>query len=201
MNLGTAPVGQFQIGETQAGQTYDVVYDDAAFGSARLGPVADSAAPSVPAGVTAAATSPFSVRGRLDGVDRRLGGGRLRRVPRRRVVVRRSRFHDAFTDASVLASTTYGYAVRARDASEQPVGAERGGAGDDAGGARAGVRGRLRVGDLCGVDDQRRVCASRAPTCARAGSRPRATPRTATCSRGRRWQRRTRTGTRGWRSS
>ena len=37
-NLGTAPVGQFQIGEAQTGRTYDVVFDDAAFGSARLGP-------------------------------------------------------------------------------------------------------------------------------------------------------------------
>ena len=42
-------------------RTYDVVFDDAAFGSARLGPVADGAAPSVPPGVTAVATSPFSV--------------------------------------------------------------------------------------------------------------------------------------------
>ena len=37
--LGTAPIGIFQIGETQAAQTYDVVFDDAAFSTSRLGPV------------------------------------------------------------------------------------------------------------------------------------------------------------------
>ena len=37
-NLGTAAVGQFQIGETQTARTYDVVFDDAAFGTDRLGP-------------------------------------------------------------------------------------------------------------------------------------------------------------------
>jgi hypothetical protein len=37
-NLGTAPISEFQIGEAQTGRTYDVVFDDAAFGSQRIGP-------------------------------------------------------------------------------------------------------------------------------------------------------------------
>jgi hypothetical protein len=37
VNLGTAPIGRFQIGEVQAGRTYDVVFDDAAFGTQRIG--------------------------------------------------------------------------------------------------------------------------------------------------------------------
>jgi len=37
-NLGTAPVGQLQIGEVQSSRTYDVVYDDVAFGTSRIGP-------------------------------------------------------------------------------------------------------------------------------------------------------------------
>jgi len=37
-NLGTAPVGQFQIGEVQSARTYDVIYDDAAFGTQRIQP-------------------------------------------------------------------------------------------------------------------------------------------------------------------
>ncbi len=37
VNLGTTPIGRLQIGEVQAGRTYDVVFDDAAFGSARIG--------------------------------------------------------------------------------------------------------------------------------------------------------------------
>ena len=60
-NLGIAAVGQFQIGDAQTARTYDVVFDDAAFGSARLGTAADGAAPSVPSGVSAVASSPFSV--------------------------------------------------------------------------------------------------------------------------------------------
>ena len=32
-NLGTAPITEFQIGEVQTGRTYDVVFDDAAFGN------------------------------------------------------------------------------------------------------------------------------------------------------------------------
>ena len=37
-NLGTAPITEFQIGEVQTGRTYDVVFDDAAFGTQPLGP-------------------------------------------------------------------------------------------------------------------------------------------------------------------
>jgi hypothetical protein len=36
--LGTSPITEFQIGEVQSGRTYDVVFDDAAFGSQRIGP-------------------------------------------------------------------------------------------------------------------------------------------------------------------
>jgi hypothetical protein len=37
VNLGTAPIGRLQIGEVQAGRTYDVVFDDAAFATGRIG--------------------------------------------------------------------------------------------------------------------------------------------------------------------
>ncbi|HET6173106.1 MAG TPA: metallophosphoesterase [Gaiellales bacterium] len=37
-NLGTSPISEFQIGEVQTGRTYDVVFDDAAFGPQRIGP-------------------------------------------------------------------------------------------------------------------------------------------------------------------
>jgi hypothetical protein len=37
-NLGTTPIGKVQIGEVQNGRTYDVVLDDAAFGTTRVGP-------------------------------------------------------------------------------------------------------------------------------------------------------------------
>jgi hypothetical protein len=38
VNLGTTPVGRMQIGEVQSGRTYNVVFDDAAFGTQRVGP-------------------------------------------------------------------------------------------------------------------------------------------------------------------
>jgi hypothetical protein len=37
VNLGPNPVGAFQIGEGQAGRTYDILFDDAAFSASRLG--------------------------------------------------------------------------------------------------------------------------------------------------------------------
>jgi hypothetical protein len=36
-NLGTAGVGRLQLGEVQSGRTYQVVFDDAAFGIQRIG--------------------------------------------------------------------------------------------------------------------------------------------------------------------
>ena len=37
-SLGSSPISEFQIGEVQTGRTYDVVFDDAAFGTQRIGP-------------------------------------------------------------------------------------------------------------------------------------------------------------------
>ena len=55
VDLGTRPIGILQIGETQTGQTYDVVFDDAAFGTSRLGPAVDTYPPSIPANLVATA--------------------------------------------------------------------------------------------------------------------------------------------------
>jgi hypothetical protein len=93
------------------------VFDDAAFGSARLGPVADGAAPSVPTGVSAVATSPFSVDigwspstddVQVTGYDVLRDGA---------VIASVGASTTSFTDGSTLPSTAYGYTVRARDAS------------------------------------------------------------------------------------
>ncbi|MGH3492633.1 MAG: hypothetical protein ACRDQ1_05265, partial [Sciscionella sp.] len=37
VDVGSASVGAIQVGDTQTGRTYDVVFDDAAFGTTRLG--------------------------------------------------------------------------------------------------------------------------------------------------------------------
>ena len=62
----------------------------------------------------------------------------------------------SFTDAVGVGSTTYSYTVRARDASNNVSAPSTAASGDDAGGADAGVRRRVRVGEPVGVDEQRR---------------------------------------------
>ena len=110
------PIGQLQIGETQAtGQVYDVVFDDVAFGTARLGPVPD-AAPSKPAGLGATAISASQIdlswSASTDdlgvvGYDVLRGGSVIASIGNVTV----------YSDTSALPSTTYTYNVRARDTS------------------------------------------------------------------------------------
>ena len=115
MNTGTSPVAAFQIGEVQTAQTYDVVYDDAAFGTSRLGPVADGA-PTVPTNLVAATPSSIAVELTWTASTDDIG------------VVGYDVFRDgsllaglgsvtAYSDSSVTAGSTHTYAVRARDTS------------------------------------------------------------------------------------
>ena len=167
VDLGAAPIGQFQIGDAQAGLAYDVVFDDAAFGSARLGLGADGAAPSVPAGVSAVATSPFSVDVgwspstddvQVTGYDVFRDGA---------VIASVGGSTTSYTDGTALASTAYGYAVRAARRVEQSLGRNRAIFGDDAGGgerrcSRTGSsRGRWPHGRSRRLDAGDRRCADR----------------------------------------
>jgi fibronectin type 3 domain-containing protein len=117
INTGSAPVAALQIGEVQTGLTYDVAFDDVAFGTSRLGPEPDTNPPSVPTGVTADATSAFSVQlgwtaatdnVGVSGYDLFRNGSLLAGFPA-----------DAtsYTDSGVLAGQDYAYTVRARDVS------------------------------------------------------------------------------------
>ena len=92
---------------------YDVVFDDAAFGSARLGLAADGAAPSVPTGVSAVATSPFSVDVSWSPSTDNVGVAGYDVLRDGVVVGSVSGSTTSFTDGSALAQTTYGYTVRA----------------------------------------------------------------------------------------
>jgi len=110
-----APVGGLQMGETQpTGQVYDILFDDVAFATGRLGPVADSP-PTVPANLAATTPSPYSVSLTWDASTDDLG------------VVGYDLFRDGspyqslgnvvtYADA-VAESSTHTYAVRARDTS------------------------------------------------------------------------------------
>ena len=53
-------IAQLQIGDTATG-TWDALFDDAGFGTSRLGPNTDLTPPSVPTGITATAASGFAV--------------------------------------------------------------------------------------------------------------------------------------------
>ncbi|MDQ3870012.1 MAG: metallophosphoesterase, partial [Chloroflexota bacterium] len=59
-SLGTTPIGRLQIGENSTGKTYDIAYDTVVADTSYV--VTDTSAPSVPAGLTATASSATSVR-------------------------------------------------------------------------------------------------------------------------------------------
>ena len=114
VDTGTVPIGAFQIGETQTGRTYDVAFDDAAFGTSRLGPIGDTTPPSVPASVTATATSGFSVQVGWAGATDDVGVTGYD-VFRDGVLLTSVGTVTSFLDSSVLAGTAHTYAVRATD--------------------------------------------------------------------------------------
>ena len=115
LNTGSAPVGSMQIGEVQSGRTYNVTFDDGAFGTARLGPEADSVPPSVPTGLSATVVSSFEADLAWSASTHDVG------------LVG----YDAFRDGTLIAGLggmltyadsgttpgTHSYAVRARDGS------------------------------------------------------------------------------------
>ncbi|MEI7860356.1 MAG: fibronectin type III domain-containing protein, partial [Acidimicrobiales bacterium] len=107
-------IGAFQIGEAQTGRTYDVAFDDAAFGTSRLGPIGDTTPPSIPTGVTATATSAFAVQvGWAASTDDVSVVGYD--IFRDGVLLNSVGTVTSFVDSSVLAGTTHTYAVRASD--------------------------------------------------------------------------------------
>jgi hypothetical protein len=114
VNTGTSPVATFQIGDVQTARIYDVVLDDAAFGTSRLGPLSDGQAPTVPTNLAATPTSPFSVNltwdpstdsGGVAGYDVFRDGAPLASLGA----------VTSYGDAMVLPSSTHTYQVRARD--------------------------------------------------------------------------------------
>jgi chitodextrinase len=119
VDLGLAgPVAQFQIGDTAQPNGNDILYDDAAFGTARLGPGADSTAPTVPGGL-AATPSSFSVALTWNASTDDVGIGGYD-VYRGGTLVASLGNVTSYTDTNVLASTSYSYTVRARDISGNP---------------------------------------------------------------------------------
>ena len=115
IDLGLAPIGVLQIGETAAGGTWDVVFDDAAFGSSRIGPFADPTPPSVPANLAATAPTPFSVQLTWDPSTDNTGLANYDVF--RDGAYLTSASSNFYSDGTVLAATTHQYAVRARDLS------------------------------------------------------------------------------------
>ena len=116
INTGSAPVGAMQIGETQAGRTYDVVFDDAAFGTSRLGPEADSIPPSVPTGLVATAVGPFEADLTWSASTDNVGLDGYA-VFRDGALIASLGTVLSYADRATIPGATHVYAVRARDAS------------------------------------------------------------------------------------
>jgi len=81
-----------------------------------VGPVADGTPPSVPAGVSAVATSPFSVGVAWSASTDDVGVTGYDVLRNGVVIGSVDGATTSYTDGSTLPSTTYGYTVRARDA-------------------------------------------------------------------------------------
>jgi len=104
-----------QIGDTATSTTgWDIIFDDAAFGTSRLGTGGDVTAPTVPDNVTAVASSPFSVQvgwnastdnTAVTGYDLFRDGSLFQSLGN----------VTSYADSSVMNSSTHTYAVRARD--------------------------------------------------------------------------------------
>jgi hypothetical protein len=117
IDLGTAPMGVLQIGETATAGSWDVVFDDAAFGTSRIGTGGDTTPPSTPSGFTAVAASAFEADlswsastddGGVVGYEVFRDGAQL---------VSLGATATGYADTTVLAGSSHDYAVRARDAS------------------------------------------------------------------------------------
>jgi chitodextrinase len=116
LDVGSAPVGAIQIGETQTNQTYDVAFDDVAFATSRLGVAADTTAPSVPTGLTGAATAPFSAQLSWSAATDDVGVAGYD-ISRDGAVIASLGAVTTFTDDTTLAGSDHIYLVRSRDAS------------------------------------------------------------------------------------
>src|SRR2546430_10025121 len=81
LNTGSSPVALMQIGEVQSGRTYDVLFDDAAFGTARLGPAADIVPPTVPTGLAVTAAGALGADLTWEAFTHAGRRGGYRRVP------------------------------------------------------------------------------------------------------------------------
>src|SRR5206468_2870444 len=111
--LRTAPMGTLQIGDTSNG-TWDVVFDDAAFGPSRPGPGGDTTPPSVPGNLNGTATSSFSVQLTWDASTDNTVVASYDVIRDSLVLAHVS--SPGYTDNTVHAGEIHTYAVRARDA-------------------------------------------------------------------------------------
>jgi hypothetical protein len=114
IDLGSSPIKVLQIGDTTTTGSWDIVFDDAAFGTSRLGPAADGTPPTTPANVTATAASPFSVGLSWDASSDDSGVVGYD-IYRDGSLIATNVAITQYTDSQVLAGTSYSYEVAARD--------------------------------------------------------------------------------------
>jgi hypothetical protein len=110
------PITSFQVGET-AGVVADVEFDDAAFSTSRIGVGGDVAAPTAPGSFTATASGPFSVD--LSWTASTDDTGVVAYDILRNNAMLVAGLPPGvlgWTDSTAVASTSYTYTIRARDA-------------------------------------------------------------------------------------
>lgn len=117
VDVGSSRVGALQIGEVQAGLTYDVVFDDVAFGTGRIGPGTDTTAPSTPQDLTATAGSARSVHLTWTASTDDVGLASYDVFRDGELLGTVDTPATGYDDSSVSPSTSYSWTVRARDTS------------------------------------------------------------------------------------
>ena len=164
--LGTSPVGGSRSARPKPAAPTTSCSTTPAFGTSRLGPAGDTAAPSVPTGVIATATFAVLRAPRLDRVDRQRRCDCVRRVPRRRVPRRRwVRGHDLHRHHGRWRRPRYSYAVRARDLAGNVSALSAPSSVTTPAPRATDLRRRIRVGRHSGVDDERRPRGARFAEC------------------------------------
>ena len=117
LDVGSAPVAAIQIGDVQTNQTYDIVFDDVAFGTSRLGQYTDTLAPSVPTGLAGTATGPFEAQLQWTAAVDDVGVTGYDVMRDGAVIGSVDGATTSYTDDTTTAAADHTYRVRATDAS------------------------------------------------------------------------------------
>lgn len=113
-NLGTSPIGRVHLGDTSTSNVYNIALDEVAVNTSLI-EVSDSQPPSVPTGLTAAASAPHIINLNWNAASDNIGVAGYD-VYRNGALLTSIGATTSYTDTPVSPSFTYNYQVQARDA-------------------------------------------------------------------------------------